>query len=227
MINIWIASVCEEYNAKYLFQALESISRLDKEFKLVLSIFSESKGVIISADEVLNRLGGKIVVRDKKLMQFEHYELLINEENLHPEDWIIFLDDDDLLLNNSLNFLDENSDGYVGLQYVGVDLNKDILPDEEKQSIDSVYKFISKNKNNITVADDFSGSAIRTKYLRKYFEMNVERLPYIEDTKLMNFIEILPKHKVLTEPIVYHRIKENPSTWVNGFLSYLKDLIPK
>jgi len=82
-------------------------------------------------------------VRSNQLSQFDHVRLLTTKQT---NDWILFLDDDDLLLPNVLNHLSSDINGFVGYQYIPEYEGK-ILKGSSKLMSEEVVNFISTNKH--------------------------------------------------------------------------------
>ena len=226
-INIWISSVClGEQSLSYLLYTVESLLHLSKHFTIYISIYTDND--LTSLYSVLNR-GDKpyyVTLRDQPYRQFEHIKLLTQEVSnvLNDDDWIVFLDDDDLMLYNSLDLLDDKISGYIGYQYIPViehsDKSQQVIEDSYDVTIDNVYDFIIKNEDVMVKADDFSGTAVRFRYLKKYMGYRVGiKMRIMEDVRFMNYVERLPsviyQHKMvkLTQPFVFHRIKRHKSLW--------------
>lgn len=232
-INIWISSVCQSPEGMtYLMNAIVSCLVLEQPLKVVVSIFTDQN---LDPIRRLFESGNKeyqICVRDRPYTQFEHIEALTQEQSLTDDDWVIFLDDDDMLLNSALKYLSKDINGYVGYQFIP-EYQGSILPGSTDLSITNLYPFIQNNYRKMIQADDFSGTAIRFKYLKQFFvERKKETLPAnsvrkwaldviesLSDTQLMKYIEkVVPNTLKLymdptVNPFVYHRLKPTPSIW--------------
>lgn len=226
-INIWISSVClGEQSLSYLICTVESLLRLNHNFTIYISIHTNNN--LTPLYNLLNT-GDKayyIILRDNQCTQFEHIRLLTNELNnkINDDDWIVFLDDDDLMLNHSLDLLSDKIDGYIGYQYIPViessDKSQLVIEGSHDLTIDEVYNFISTHEHLMLKIEDFSGTSIRFKYLKRYLHYKIGiKMSILEDVRFMKYVERLScaiqpfKLEKMTEPFVFHRIKREKSIW--------------
>lgn len=164
-----------EEGVYYLYNAILSVIALGKPLKLVISITTNKDLNLIlnllHLAKELYHIDSEVILRDKPLSQFQHIELLTQEQPLSDNDWVIFLDDDDMLLPHILDFLSPNINGFVGYQFIPLDKEtEEILPGSINLSYKDLLPFIRTNISRMIFADDFSGTTIRFGYLKKFFE---------------------------------------------------------
>lgn len=220
-IEVWISSVCA---AKGVFALREAVkSALPHPVRIVLSICTEAD---ISEVEAL-LTSHTVIRRDKPLHQFEHIRALSRERVLYDEDFVIFLDDDDILFPNLLLRLQENTntDGWVALQYIA--LHKEtglMIPGQESLRFEGIRDFLIRHSQDMPLETDFSGTGIRFKHLKRYLDETPVNplIVSLEDTKLMNYIEHLPGRLFLTQPIAIHRLHPEPNLWLDNFLESVR-----
>lgn len=224
-VEVWIASVCRgNRSLKFLHSAITSAIRL-KFQKIRVSIHTDQ-----DLTELSQKFGESLVIyrQSQPLAQFDNLAFLASISELQDKDWIIFLDDDDLLLENIKDKLEKDINGFVGWQYIGVTHDDKILAGQEDLDSENIVTFINQ-QNDILQADDFSGTAIRFEYFREYLQNHRPRkvTRMLEDVRFMDFIEKkLPNAKSFKDrrPFVFHRIKAGPSIWREEVLKVIDSL---
>ncbi len=236
-INVWISSVIiNPENIKYLLSAIASVVIQAPKPKLVLSIYTTES--LNSIDDFLSKnniqLSYEIVIRDRPYTQFEHIEALVETQELKDNDWVMFLDDDDMLLQNAFRYMSDKVDGFVGYQFIGEGIERQEIPGQESVDIASISDLLSKYGNIMLKADDFSGTSLRFKYLKQYFNLRSQKKmnkvdKRVEDTILMNYIEQdIPNAIKITDnpdvvtPFVFHRLKKT-SLWLQNWIVDIHD----
>ena len=236
MINIWICSVItSKTNLFYLYNAIVSIIIQTAKPRLVLSIYST-----VPLDSIYKLLANynnsDIIVRTSPLSQFEHIKSLVETQNLADEEFVVFCDDDDLILELPKE-LNSDINGFVGYQFIGQDIKGNIIPGQEDATIVSVGNLIRQYHSTMIWADDFSGTSIRFKYLKQYFNTVHLTIPKVvrqlEDTDLMKFIEdkvpntinFVKNKRETAVPFVFHRLKSNGSMWQSNLSSDILESI--
>lgn len=229
-VEVWIASVCSNSLAvNFLREAVLSalIQKLNPIIRISIYCCEDLDPIYNLIKDHKDRIF--IYKQDKMLSQFDNLEFLLLNSKLSNEDWVIFLDDDDIMLENMSDKLSKEINGFVGYQYVGVTLDDKIIADNETVTLKNVKRFISDNKD-ILEADDFSGTALRFQYIQEYFKNHrcSKITQMLEDTNFMKFIEEkVPKignYRNL-EPFIFHRIKTN-SIWREQLTRILDKIIP-
>lgn len=129
-----------------------------------------------------------------------YLKFLIQDRDFQDDEWIILMKSGDMMLEVPPNLLDPECDGYIGMQYLGVGKGYSILPEAETQNIETIHNFIKLHQDKILAEPGFSGSAIRAKYLKKYFDFYDSNESY-----LLQYIEKLSNAAFLVSPIVYRR----------------------
>ncbi|SNW62421.1 Hypothetical protein ORPV_517 [Orpheovirus IHUMI-LCC2] len=226
-INVWISSVCfGSQSLKYLQYTIESLLKIKKEFKIVLSIHTDNN---LNSIYSMLKNGDKpyeVMIRDKKMLQIDHIRSLVveNRETLSNDDWIVFIDDDDLLLDGGLDLINDKIDGYIGYHYIPIvedeNENQSLLQNSHELDINNVYKFIEKEKEIMYKDCDFSGSAIKFGHLCNFLRSKMGSYSHqVMDIRIMAYIDELPNAlkeseiKQLYKPFIFHRIKPSPSLW--------------
>lgn len=221
MMHVWISSVVSTIqDLDYLHSAIESVARLRPKPKLVLSLYST-----LSLDRLSRtRLEYKVVVRNRVYSQFEHIEALVQTQDVDDEDFIMFLDDNDILLRNTSAHIRPGVNGFIGYQLLGLDCNGEMIPGAEIATIDTINNLIITHYREMQKANGFSGTALRFKYLKEYFEQEHPNVSgfhrQVEDILLMKFIEekvpgVIDIHDV---PFVFRRIKTTRSLWTTNWI---------
>lgn len=197
----------------YLQETLDSVTNLPGLVE---------KKVVVSLSPVGDKkefTGAEIILRDKALQQFDHYECLAKELPIQDDDRVLVLDDDDLLLPNT-PLSDQGS--YVGMQ---------ILVDDEV--VTTTYDLLSRCpiihqvivEAKIRVVDDLSGTTTNGRSFKEYFTTKRPRIKIMEDTVYMNYIEKLETGKKYPTPFVIHRLKSSPSIWQKDLIKIFKGVI--
>jgi hypothetical protein len=227
-VEVWIASVCLTplsviFLREAIFSALNCTNVIVK-----VSMYTKEDISILLELKKNNRERLHIQKHKEPLSQFDNLAYLASILSLKDNDWVVFLDDDDLLLTDIKSKLNPSINGFVGWQYIGVTKNNVLIPGNEKVTFENVKEFISSNPD-ILQADDFSGTSLRFKYVKEYFTNHrcskITRM--LEDIAFMNFVEHqVPNVKSYkkTEPFIFHRIKETPSIWREQVLNTLNEL---
>lgn len=235
-IYVWISSVClSARGIEYLEEAIKSCLALNvrRSLQIILSIFTDQD--LSSVKELLNSCDHQIFIRDEKLSQFEHIETLSKELQLNDDDWIIFLDDDDLFLENTFDHLSEEINGYVGYQYIPENHGY-IIDGSINLTFSGAKNFIELIENLMMKVCDFSGTTLRFKYVKEFFKQRKVKKRDLDDVldkwfhdsseslsdiKFMKFIEkkvpnVISLKSLNVKPFVFHRLKDNPSIWMNN-----------
>jgi hypothetical protein len=177
--------------AKYLQVAIYSVQPY-----VMRIIVSCSVGDGFNAPQVTNC---DLRVRNNHMLQFEHICKVITEENLDPNERIIFLDDDDLIFSAPPSYTT------IGTQFLYQSHGCENFIDDKK------------------IVYDFSGTICRAKDIKKY--LKDREIKPIEDIDFMKFVKELPEYKEHTLPFVYHRLWDNPRTWVHMHNKSILDAI--
>lgn len=229
-INVWISSVCiDDKCINYLMNAIASTLVFRELDKIVISIYTvhDLTPVLNVLKDVKDTEGinYQVIIRDTMIPQFEHIKLLTYEQSLNDDDWVIFLDDDDMYIIDPSEYLRDDVSGFVGYQLIPEN-NEGILTESYDLNIFNLHEFVRLNYRNMLWVDDFSGTSIRYKYLKLYFGDNYK--PFfprsLEDTNFMNFVEkktdnpLIIKNIPRSMPFIFHRIKENPSLWKSNLV---------
>lgn len=216
MLWILIASTGSQ---EYLEETLKNLSWLPQESRLVISLHAFTGKTSFSR--------GEVIVRSKPLLQFDHYALLEKELPIADNDRVILLDDDDILLPGIL----KETGSFVGYQ---------ILADNENVGDFTEY-LISHPATDIEIhqqrlVTDLSGTTTSGYHFKQYFmqrpnlwirikdpvSASLMRIAQtLEDTSYMNYIESLPDCHKCQHPFVIHRLKDQPSLWLQhlGFFA--------
>ncbi len=191
---------------EYLEETLKNLSWLPQESRLVISLHAFTGKTSFSR--------GEVIVRSEPLLQFDHYALLEKELTIADDDRIILLDDDDILLPGIL----KETGSFVGYQ---------ILADNENVGDFTEY-LISHPTTDIEIhqqrlVTDLSGTTTSGYHFKQYFTQrpNLWIVQSLEDTSYMNYIESLPDCHKCQHPFVIHRLKDQPSLWLQhlGFFA--------
>lgn len=135
-----------------------------------------------------------------KTTSMGYLKLLMDDQFFPDDDWIILIKGGDLFIDNPFNSAHSNCDGFVGMQYLGSGKDHHPFPQAEKQTVDTINEFIKLHQNEIIGEAGLSGTAIRAKYLKKYFAFYETN-----ESQLLQFIENLSDMTFLTSPIVYRK----------------------
>jgi hypothetical protein len=135
--------------------------------------------------ELIDQLPNDAIPFPKTTMM-GYLNFLIQDQKYSDDEWILLMKSGDLLLKNPFDIiLDPECDGFVGLQYVGV-----------KQTFSNLSKYIEEN--DLLIGLGFSGTAIRVKFLKKFFEFYDQNEFYF-----FQFIEKLSNSGFLSSPVTY------------------------
>jgi hypothetical protein len=161
---------------------VETIKSLNKYKSYVIGYFAPQ---ILKQVTQLSR-----VTAYPKSTSMGYLKLFIEDDNLKDYEMVTLIKSGTLLISNTL---DLNSDGHVGIQYVG----------SEQCTVDTVHDYIEKN--DLKCTPGFSGTAIRVGFLREFFK-HYE----LNETQLLQFIEELTNVSFLTSPNVYSASENKP-----------------
>lgn len=238
-VNVWIAAhICTQKDIEWLIEAIKSTGHLNVyisisfENSISLEDLDDSQKLNISKIQSAKQ-NISLVLHKSRLSQFDHLDALWQRFKLYPDDFVIFLDHDDLLVNLNEFLIEVNKmkRGCVGLQYIGLSSDEEeIFPENETLTADNFSQFLIIHKDNVMVADDFSGTTLKYKYVNEYFA-NRQPSPAtektkaidaairaLEDTKFMNFVEMKRSQFVPTKV-------PNPieiTTFNDGSVTFLK-----
>lgn len=208
---------------KGLIPVLESIDSQDEISGHYLSL---SRDECITKDMIsqLSRFKKTTVtVQDEKLYQFDHLAKIIYRYDFSPDDRLMIVDDDDLVLSLP-NWKEHRV--IQGIQYVPKDgLDADFV---EGITITNFHNI----KDQCRVVDDLSGYIAPFSIVWIYFENRGSissrksksiTLSHIEDTQYMDFLDSKIPHKPI--PFIFHKLWGDLSTWVKEAnpLSYMKE----
>lgn len=218
--EIWIASYV--FNIKgweYLKWTLENCCSIKKaSIHLVIHCPGFNINELILINDNIT-----IYEQSERFNQLDGYEIIYHKRKLccNPDDIVLFLDDDDLILPNAFNEMlsDINIDGRIGLQLLPINNNDEVLPGASNVTLGTLFDFIKNNKGLVQFVQDFSGTVTRHKFLGGFFDVKNEfgklmRCINLGDITFMNYIEALPHSGISRTPTIYHRIKEYQSQWI-------------
>lgn len=225
MFQVWMASyINREQGYRYLIYALDSVLK-SIGCPVKLCIHMDLDNLEDRLDEINQHLakGSHVYTQSQKLSQFEGYRYIYKKEYQHsnPNDIIIFLDDDDMLMPGVGNIiLKQNIEASVGLQLLPLTKENIIVEGSDEINIDGLKDLIVKNKDKFQVVDDFSGTYIKSKYLPGFFDDDKNfatyNIPYLANTKdieFMDYVESIPGSGKSNKIISYHRLKPYLSDW--------------
>ncbi len=227
MVVVWIAStLLETKSIKYLRYAIESALALNID-NIILSIYTNQ--------DISHIRHPKLDIRRRNvfLTIFEHYELLVEEAKFDTyyksNPWIIFLDDQDLLMNNIIQYTKGIKDAIIATQYVTINKQYDILIDMANQvSILDIDAYIEVNKDEIMIVDDISGTAVKYLVIREYFNFK-EKHPSLFNNKfgyiyfLKYLINIGIKHTKI--PVAIQRIIPENNNSIDDNVVNIRDIL--
>lgn len=207
---IWIASECRgKEKLEYLKQTIESCLAVPTTRKIVLSIHT---------DNILPFFDERVIVKERKtcISQFYHLSLLAVEEKEDSEEWITFMDDDDLLFSSIVPYYNHGS-AFRSLQIIACaedgkavnGLSESVTPSDIPSILTNDY---------LLRDEDFSGCSCRFSLVQEYFSSRVinKYIEPLEDTRFMQFLED-KGGKLSFEPLVFHRVFPS-SVWRNTLL---------
>jgi len=166
--------------------------------------------------------GVEVTIQNHVMTQFEHIRYLLCNNNFQLEDMIMFLDDDDLLLD----IPEEISKGLPisSLQWLPL-RHEDIDGSKEYYLAD-----FRDNQHNLSQWDqvcDFSGYCLSYKDMLGY-STPANAIASMEDLELMNYIDKLPLMKKIEYPYIFHRCHNEMgegSKWMQDVTNELRTLV--
>ena len=245
VIQVWLAShLPADYGVlsiSWLVSAVDSALALHNQLTVHIGVSADLQDTLDALNHPSHRV--RFYKSEKQLSQFQHLRRLHRSISNEPDDWIFFLDDDDLLLAGAFDHLHADLDGTVGCQYVLMPAADDDYEAkvQEQMLLKTPQEFwqFYRNTEGFKIVDDFSGTALRRKYLDQYFGSpskygRISLICMFEDCELMEFIEKLPGGQNLAgaglceKASVFHRVKPR-SLWKEQFAScaYVAKNIPK
>lgn len=215
MPTIWIL-IASTGDQRYLAETLDSINLVrgyypNYNILTVISLHSTSDNlqqVYYNTQNVIT------YYQPQPLSQFQHYNFLVNQLSIADNDRVIVCDDDDLLLPNALDNIFTYS-SWIGLHILAEDkLTSDLLSVWKEDR--SLFESIISNIYPERIAEDLTGTTSNGRDIKEYFNQRKGKfiIAMLEDTNYMTYIESLPHIIKLSTPIVIHRIKDNPSLWL-------------
>lgn len=218
-MEIWIASHMNTYERLEKFkQCIQSLFRLysnNNSFKIVISMSFENDSF---KEQVLNFLDKSITIycHETKLHQFSHYYYLWSIKRYEKNHRIMFMDDDDLLIDFPPEF------------------NTQFSVSSNQYLCDHTSTYNELINNNLSEYDtdrDFSGYSCFLNQLDNYFTNEHHKLHEIErnfeDIHFMRYIDALEGNLQARVPYIFHRYTGHGDNWVPKFYDdVIKYLVP-
>jgi hypothetical protein len=205
-LNCMIDSVKEYYPEANI---VVSISALHSELKtrnfFSLTHFIQSLIVRTSAHsstcKLLERKDVKFFVHNHKKLQFEHFRYINKNVQLNPEDYVMFMDDDDMIIRRQeyLNF-----DVIRGRQIYNSEIFLKNINHKSVVEIMNILKWPTISTNNWEIYGDFSGYISKYRYVNKYFNNISQKKSSCEDLKLMAYLNKYVETIIYT-PYIFFR----------------------
>jgi hypothetical protein len=149
-MNIWIGSNClSAKNYSYLIDSIRSVITQQWPARLVLSIYSTQNLDNLFNLLITSRIDFAVIEQPESLTQFEHFRELIYCDKLEDNSWVMFLDDDDLLLPQATSFMVDHIDGFIGYQYIPCDYSGKAIAGNDLVTIDTVQDYIDHTSMEI------------------------------------------------------------------------------
>lgn len=230
MLYSWTAShIDTKYKPILLKQMIESLL-INKIKNIIISIsFDEKyelneinymkKHINIMNDNLSNTYEESeiyIEYQNTPLTQFEHLQYIYNNYNFNDDDIILFMDDDDILLELPKDY--DKYDGVMGYQYSPIDTCE--FDETYTKDINEIINCKDIFEEQWNKVEDFSGYMSRYNFLHHYFiitrnemyeEANnigqkyINSLKAMEDIKFMKYLDNFIDYKY-DKPFVFHRI---------------------
>jgi hypothetical protein len=205
--------------------AIASTLVIKSQYKIVISIYTtfDMTEVVKLLDDI--GISYELILRVDRLDQFEHIRLLTEGQRLNDDDWVIFLDDDDMFVLDPSKYLLDDVSGFVGYQFIP-ESSEGVISESYDLNIRGLHDFVKKYYKSMLWEDDFSGTSIRYKYLKSYFNQDYKPVfpRSLEDTKFMDFVEretvnpLKLKDMADATPFIFHRLKDVPSLWTTNLI---------
>lgn len=233
-LNIWTASNLSTDSCEHIKKLIESIKIASYNKCNITHYFGISHTDSELFKKINNYLNSEIqsnyniIIYSSctKQTQFENlYNIYLNTV-LQPDDIIMFMDDDDLLLNIPSEIFCNSI--IKGQQYIP---NHEQVYITEKYDIHQVKTFVENNHLNSGI--DFSGYTARYIFINDYFQnrnldsKSREYVEMLEDCEFMTFLDNNDTDKLSLEAFIFRRIKVNGSAWVSDLKNKLKCLCDK
>lgn len=219
MLQVWIASrCCDTDRAGFLVDAITSC--LQQQSPIVNEIHVALDAPLDVKAYLSSRLVTAVTIHEgvKGASQFGHLSYLNRVLPVCDDDWIVFLDDDDVLLSDASHLLTTgHSMGMVGYQWIGCDKTTSIsLPGGNTVLSKDVPTFIKQHQNTILSDTDFSGTVLRRRYVSEFFKNWEEpkgALAHLEDITFMSYVDKLSNKAMPADKVAYKRVGTG-SHWI-------------
>lgn len=211
-----------EDSVKYLEWMYESVIRASARDVAYLDV-SFVTSVTASNEDLKKKLktpSNCTLLRPKKdrLCQFDHFHIICAslKDIAKPDDYVMIMDDDDMMLEFPSCFGER--DIFGGSQLL---LAKCASDEVHKVSIDKLLELLP-HQQGAEIVVDLSGHCMKMKHFEQYFRCNRPRLPiaakHLEDVPFMEYLASLTGDAIQQRgmplcwaperPFIFHRLKE-------------------
>lgn len=203
---------------EYLRLCVESVRDVLPEAQHAVSL-CHTEGIDVS---LVHALPCKVMLREQRMAQFEQIELLLQEVELRDKDFVMVLDDDDLLIARPVptDVLKSTQALYRGNEDQSTWNHIDVKRMLEEEYCDEDWEFVR----------DLSGYGCRANALRKVPFHQDDSFKHLADLDFMDYIDSLEEGLSYQRPYIFHRMHQSNginSDWCEGFTEALSDLLEK
>jgi hypothetical protein len=210
VFKLTINNILEVVKPEYYWISLSSSS--DLNITELITFLKEKKEI-------------KLYQHEKSLKQFEHLRFLLTKFDGKDSDFILFCDDDDLILRFPPVSLDDKVQVIKGIQYIP-NGNESAAVETENSDLKEFLALEGK-EGWYTQECDFSGYTARFSLVKEYLSREPVKVAIsLEDIKLMEFLD--KQEGVITplKPFVFHRLNsKQDSSWRNQVFQELEILL--
>ena len=227
---IWTASHLTNANRiKYLLHMMASVKKATKDLQIhhyiSLSIDMEFDlpnlnypGTLFLGSHRLDLSTEHKICPNLRQTQFQHLTNIYIQTmgQFQPDDMILLIDDDDLLLHlPSELFTADVIKGYL------------FVPENDPNPETTLEQALNpENQAKWSKYNDFSGYIVKYKHLAKYFDERKGINHMLEDIAFMKFADNIPGAVLPNDPFVYHRLITDESRW-RGEISDMLSIFQK
>lgn len=200
-LYVWCGSLIrnlsiDDYRINTLEYMIDSVKEYYPEANIIISISALHHK--LKNHKMFKRRDVTFIVHRRKKLQFEHLRLINKKMKFNDNDYIMFMDDDDMIIRHQ---------EYKGMNVIcgsQIYYTKKLLSTMNHHSFHEI-----KNNNNWQnkhwyYKHDFSGHIAKYQYIREYFDNQQLFGSSCEDVKFVQYLKQYA-NPIICDPFVFYR----------------------